>query len=74
MQLIKIIDRLKLDAIYYQELIHPDLSNYIEDAAYNQVFILSSIESTHQEEKKGISYIENIKHNVVILKVDIVCK
>jgi hypothetical protein len=74
LQLIKIIDRLKLDSIYYQELIHPDLSNYIEDAAYNQVFILSSIESTQQEEKKGISYIENIKHNVVILKVNIDCK
>jgi ABC-type Zn uptake system ZnuABC Zn-binding protein ZnuA len=74
LQLIKIIDRLKLDSIYYQELIHPDLSNYIEDAAYNQVFILSSIESTHQEEKKGISYLQKIKRNVAILKVDINCK
>ena len=68
------IDRLKIDAMYYNELIHPDLSDCIEYATYNQVIILSSIESTHQEEKKGISYIENIKHNVVILKVNIDCK
>jgi hypothetical protein len=51
-----------------------DSSNCIEYAAYNQVLILSSIESKHQEEKKGISYLEKIKRNVAILKVDINCK
>jgi hypothetical protein len=74
LQLIKIIDRLKIDAMYYNELIHHDSSNCIEYAAYNQVLILSSIESTHQKEKKGISYLEKIKRNVAILKVDINCK
>ena len=68
------IDRLKIDAMYYNELIHPGLSDCIEYATYNQVIILSSIESTHQEEKKGISYLEKIKRNVAILKVDINCK
>jgi hypothetical protein len=68
------IDRLKIDAMYYNELIHPDLSDCIEYATYNQVIILSSIESTHQEEKKGISYLQKIKRNVAILKVDINCK
>jgi hypothetical protein len=68
------IDRLKIDAMYYNELIHPDLSDCIEYATYNQVIILSSIESTHQEEKKGISYLQEIKRNVAILKVDINCK
>ena len=68
------IDRLKIDAMYYNELIHPDLSDCIEYATYNQVIILSSIESTHQEEKKGIGYLQKIKRNVAILKVDINCK
>jgi hypothetical protein len=68
------IDRLKIDAMYYNELIHPDLSDCIEYATYNQVIILSSIESKHQEEKKGISYLQKIKRNVAILKVDINCK
>jgi hypothetical protein len=70
------IDRLKIDAMYYNELIHPDLSDCIEYATYNQVLTLSlsSIESTHQEEKKGISYLQKIKRNVAILKVDINCK
>ncbi len=62
---------MKIDASYYDELIHPHLSNCIEDAAYNQVRI-SSIERIHKEGKKGISRIE--KHNLAILKGDIGCK
>ena len=46
---------MKIDASYYGELIHPELSNPIEDTANNQV-IISPIESTHQKGKKGISY------------------
>ena len=64
---------MKIDASYYDELIHRHLSNCIEDATYNQVLI-SPIESTHQKGKKGISYIEKTKHNVTILKVNIDCK
>ena len=64
---------MKVDASYYDELIHPELSNSIVDAAYNQV-LRSPIESTHQEGKKGTSHIENTKHNVTILKVNIDCK
>jgi ABC-type Zn uptake system ZnuABC Zn-binding protein ZnuA len=65
---------LKIDTICYEELIHPDLSNCIEDITDNQVLILSAIEIIDQKEKKGISYIENIKHNVAILKVELRCK
>ena len=64
---------MKINASYYGELIHPELSNPIEDTAYNQV-IISPIESTHHKGKKGISYIEKTKHNVTILKVNIDCK
>ena len=46
------IDRLKIDAMYCNELTHADLSDCIEYATYNQVLISSSIKSTHQEEKK----------------------
>jgi hypothetical protein len=64
---------LKIDASYYDGLIHPELSNSIVDATYNQV-LRSPIESTQQEEKKSTSHIENTKHNVTILKVNIDCK
>jgi hypothetical protein len=63
---------LKVDASYYDELIHPELSNSIVDVAYN--LLRSPTESTHQEGKKGTSHIENTKHNVTILKVNIDCK
>jgi hypothetical protein len=46
------IDRVKIDAMNYNELTHADLSDCIEYDTYNQVLILSSIKSTHQEEKK----------------------
>jgi hypothetical protein len=64
---------LKIDASYYDGLIHPELSNSIVDAAYNQV-LRSPIESTRQEGKKSTSHIEDTKHNVTILKVNIDCK
>ena len=68
------IDQLKTDIIYYNELIHSDLANCIEETANSQVFFLNSIERAHQEEKKGIGYIKRMDHDVAILKVEMDCK
>ena len=59
------IDQLKTDIIYYDELIHSDLANCIEEIANSQVLILNSIKRAHQEEKKGIGYIKRMDHNVL---------
>ena len=59
------IDQLKTDIIYYNELIHSDLANCIEETANSQVLNLNFIERAHQEEKKGIGYIKRMDHNVL---------
>ncbi|HKG87124.1 MAG TPA: hypothetical protein VKA95_02270 [Nitrososphaeraceae archaeon] len=69
------IDQLKTNIIYYyDEPIHSDLANCIEETANSQILVLNSIERAHQEEKKGIGYIKRIDHNVAILKVKMDCK
>ena len=50
------IDRLKIDAMYSNELTHADLSDRIEYATCKQVLILSSTKRTTSGRKKGISY------------------
>ena len=59
------IDQLKTDIIYYNELIHSGLANCIEGTANSQVLILNSIKRAHQEEKKGLGYIKRMDHNVL---------
>jgi hypothetical protein len=59
------IDQLKTDIIYYDELIHSYLANCIEETANSQVLILNSIKRAHQEGKKGIGYIKRMDHNVL---------
>lgn len=60
------IDQLKTNIIYYyDEPIHSDLANCIEETANSQVLILNSIKRAHQEGKKGIGYIKRMDHNVL---------
>ena len=53
------IDQLKTDIIYYDKLIHSNLTNCIEETDNSQVLFLNSIERIHQGKKRYWLYKKN---------------